>query len=122
MNAKKITQAFLSLCRLKKPADINDGLCYYWAYVAYKLFGGSLITVDSWGGHAFIKVNDLYYDSETPDGVEDWSKLPFFVFYDVSEEDARKQKPKAFARHWGSCGSNGWHDESIEELIVEATQ
>lgn len=118
MDAKKITQTFLSECGLNRPGDINWGFCYYWAYVAYKLFGGELVTVDYYGGHAFIKVNGLYYDSETPEGVENWSNLLFFQFYSVSEHDAIEQEPDDFVYHWGLVGSNGWCDETIEKIIA----
>lgn len=51
---------------------INWGWCYHWAYFAYCLYGGQLWSSKD---HAFIKINDLFYDSESPDGILDWRRL-----------------------------------------------
>lgn len=31
------------------------------------------------GGHFWVKLDDLHYDAECPDGVSDWRQLPFFL-------------------------------------------
>jgi hypothetical protein len=57
-------------------ATINKGECFLWAYLAYRLYKN----VELWdmGAHAFVrdKVTGKFYDSERPQGEEDWKDLP----------------------------------------------
>jgi len=59
-----------------RPSDINKGECFLWAYYAYRLYPN----VELWdmGAHAFVrdKVTGKFYDSERPNGEEDWQDLP----------------------------------------------
>ena len=104
MDLSDITDIFLKTKNLKLPKDINRGNCYRWAYVAYMLYGGDLISVERFGAHAFIKIGNKYYDSESPQGVEDWKHLPFFTkpsAVDVSDKDAIQLPPEKFQTYWG---------------------
>ncbi len=74
LNLSYINQVFFDHYRLKTPAAINKGWCFRWAYIAHCLYGGKLCSIFDY--HAFIKIDDLYYDSETLDGVSDWTELP----------------------------------------------
>ena len=55
---------------------INQAECFLWAYLAYRLYRN----VELWdmGAHAFVrdKVTGKFYDSERPQGEEDWKELP----------------------------------------------
>lgn len=55
---------------------INQGECFLWAYLAYRLYKD----VELWdmGSHAFVRSKNTgrFYDSERPQGVEDWKDLP----------------------------------------------
>lgn len=53
---------------------INEGRCWLWAYIAYRLYP----EVELWstGVHAFIRHQGKFYDSERPRGERDFNKLP----------------------------------------------
>lgn len=75
-------------------ATINCGNCEEFARDVICLMGGeSGSLVDVWNDeldetvndssnpkptHCFIRYRGKYYDSETPEGVRDWQKLPIF--------------------------------------------
>jgi hypothetical protein len=58
---------------LKFPAWINTGWCYYWALLAKLTFPEA----ELWSsvGHAFIKLNGRFYDSESPNGTDRATRL-----------------------------------------------
>jgi hypothetical protein len=57
-------------------SEINKGECFLWAYYAYRLYNN----LELWdmGSHAFVrdKVSGKFYDSERPQGEENWKDLP----------------------------------------------
>lgn len=57
--------------------NINHGYCFNWAFLAYRKHTEAVLcTVDTEEcGHAFIKLKNKYYDSETQQGVKDWRQL-----------------------------------------------
>lgn len=60
--------------------EINEGGCFEWATEVFALVQHAKI-VGKWhsgGYHAFIQFRKKYYDSETPQGVKDWRRLPYF--------------------------------------------
>lgn len=69
--------------------SINDGQCDRFAYRvvkripdAHELWDDDLQPpglFDGIGSHCFVEYEEKYYDSECPDGVDDWKELPFFV-------------------------------------------
>src|SRR5277367_4864929 len=56
------------------PATINCGNCMRWAYVCYRLF--DRIQLWTFGCHAFVQHDGLFYDSERLEGVKSWRDLP----------------------------------------------
>jgi hypothetical protein len=63
------------------PMDINFGDCCNWAYIAYKVFHKCNIELWStvnYGGHAFIKMDGKFYDSESLNGVTFFTELECF--------------------------------------------
>lgn len=61
------------------PQQINRGDCFNWAYVAYKNYDNVLLfTVEEYGGHAFAKIGNKYFDAESPYGELHWANLVFF--------------------------------------------
>ena len=68
-------------------ADLSQFLCYYWAYVFVGLYGGKFCslkiksdqdTVENFkhiSEHAFVKLNDKYYDSRNLNGVILWAEI-----------------------------------------------
>jgi len=64
---------------------INEGRCDYFASAVEQLVPSCDAT---WGpGHCFVRCDDRYYDSETPEGVEYPDQLPFFSRYQTYESD-----------------------------------
>lgn len=95
--------------RLYDPSDINYGDCYRWSFLAHRLHGGQLISVtitENNTSHAFLKIGDKYYDSETPQGIKNWRRLPYFdrtrdwyssrLTYKIKEHCSRI----SFRRYW----------------------
>jgi hypothetical protein len=60
-------------------SDINGGDCYNWAWIVHHLIPDAVLcTVRYYGGHAFVKIKNKYYDAEHTSGVIDWRKLNSF--------------------------------------------
>lgn len=100
-----ITQAMMIdpyFSYIKKPSDVNNGDCYYWAFVASQLYGGVLCSVRCrFGSHAFVKIDNKYYDSESPNGVNDWRDLIFFEnSRSINFNDCIEQSEKEFLDSW----------------------
>ena len=75
----KITVDIMSARNHGTPEQINCGDCWLWAIVAARLTGANLIAaLGNRNGHAFIKLNGIYYDAECPNGAYHWTSLPFF--------------------------------------------
>ena len=90
-------------------SGINYGNCYHWAYVAHLVTGGDLCS--SWG-HAFIKINGKYYDSECLHGANNWKKLR------AAQNDYRLSVYETcrFQKHWARVGANKWNKKLILEI------
>jgi hypothetical protein len=73
-------------------ADINAGLCDYWAEIAQRLLRRAGIDAETWSTstrerpdgeawypfHIFLKIGRKYYDAEAMGGVASYRDLPFF--------------------------------------------
>jgi len=74
LNVDFINKTFFK--EYKDVAVINQGECFLWAYIAYRLYKN----VELWDMecHAFVrdKVTGKFYDSERPLGEENWKDLP----------------------------------------------
>jgi hypothetical protein len=109
--------------RPKSVAGINNGLCYYWCFIAHQLVGGTLCSVSKNGRHAFLYKDDLFFDAEEPTGVKDWRMLPFFFgsrerFY---SKDLRSQTTTAFISYWATYGKYSF-DRSIVDQLMKSFQ
>jgi hypothetical protein len=80
-----ITDAIIELVRAYgySAEEINDGQCWDFAEDLQKLFpegevqdNRTLTGRDEGWDHAFFRLDGRYYDSETPNGVDDWMQLP----------------------------------------------
>lgn len=82
MNNSNITRALLQALNWKysihNVKKINNGNCFHWAAIAHKAYGVELYEVFDYYGHAFVKHNDKYYDSEAPFGRDHWFQLPLY--------------------------------------------
>jgi hypothetical protein len=93
-----ITRHFFSHIDVK---EINFGECYHWAYCAYKVF--HKCNIELWssvvqGGHAFIKMNGKFYDSESPQGVDSYTDLEYYKR--GFESKAKAQALEEFKAYW----------------------
>lgn len=90
------------------PRLINCGDCYNWAYIAYISYNRvKLFTIDEYGGHAFIKINNKYFDSESPQGIIDWTQLKILrLMGDIRQMYPRQQALDEFLRYWRVEGKN----------------
>lgn len=58
------------------PRLINSGNCYNWALIAHQNYNNvKLFTVDDFGGHAFVKIGQNYFDAQDSLGVPHWTWL-----------------------------------------------
>jgi hypothetical protein len=101
------------------PAEINHGRCFQWSYYAFCMFDGVTLcdtdlnrSVDS---HAFVKYHDRYYDSETLQGVYDFTQMPAVTY---TSQKLVIHTPESFKDLWVSqtyrfCIS--W--ETMEEFV-----
>jgi 3'-phosphoadenosine 5'-phosphosulfate sulfotransferase (PAPS reductase)/FAD synthetase len=85
---------------------INEGECFIWAYIAYHLYED--VELWSFGNHAFVKYHGKFYDSERPNGEDEWEDLPATNFGKgcgcwSCTKPARKVTPNLFKddKHWG---------------------
>jgi hypothetical protein len=69
-------------------AELFNNLCFYWAYVYFRVYGGQLMSYmmkkgsmekvfnpDDWLNHAFVEKDGKYYDARHTTGVEHASLL-----------------------------------------------
>lgn len=91
MNMSPITELILADYRKRQfitkpqPSDINTGDCTLWAMMAQKMYGGQMFYCHDmdffYGGHCFLKLNNLFFDSESPYGISDWRELEYFKLH-----------------------------------------
>ncbi len=101
-----VTKIFLYYSKLDKKEYlkkyINDGDCFLWANLAYHLHIETILcTVDY---HAFIKYKDRFYDSDRPQGIKNYEKLPTLKDSNLKDNRIPKYKEfksqKDFANYW----------------------
>lgn len=94
LDARLITETFFSNIKTQM---INRGNCYVWAYYAYLIFDDvklcSLLCNgrDKYPSHAFVKVNDKFYDSEAPDGIILATDLLIHRIWKDSNDNAERE-------------------------------
>jgi hypothetical protein len=89
------------------PHLINRGNCFNWAYIAYMNYDNTkLYSVDEYGGHAFVKIGNRYFDAENPRGVEHWAHLVSIMdMYDTYIEPI-EQPIREFLSYWYENGKH----------------
>lgn len=110
INPNKLTTFICNTFKCKNAKDINCGHCFWWAFTFFKLYGGQLFTVQDFGSHAFIKYNNKFYDSETPNGCLDWRKLKSYYWPPECNKTVMRTHPLnmaipmseyQFKKYWG---------------------
>lgn len=82
--------------------DVNGGDCYNFAALAYiylKNYNPKLFSTNFYGGHAFIKINSKYYDSEHINGVSSINLLDS-DYKNWSEDRFDILKFSDFCKYW----------------------
>lgn len=80
------------------PSHINNGFCHPYAVKLKEKLKekglDSLVHEKELNGipHSFIEFQGLFYDSETPNGIKNWEKLP--VFLPLKPEPIKEVKRK----------------------------
>jgi hypothetical protein len=129
MNLQHITDAYIKNYRhrLSRAWEINTGNCFRYAMIVHQLYGGILWTVDVhdrednyYGSHAFIKIDNRFYDAETAiDGVVDWELFPYFERLKSSEVInveyiIRKHSSiRDFKKHWQPTKKESKADQKL---------
>jgi hypothetical protein len=105
------------------PEFINYGQCFMWAYLAHKTFKG----VQLWDTpyHAFVRYGKKFYDSENPQGVEDWRDLRACRW--SYQHQPIKRSNKSFRLNWRGQTrrfKTNWKklDEQAKEVLVKNGQ
>ena len=95
LDANLITKLFFS--NVLSPRDINNGDCFRWAYLAWCLYPD----VELWTNpnHAWVKYQDKFYDSETPNGVDDWTDLPTCAMWNKEPRQVSVEQFKSVWRY-----------------------
>lgn len=93
---------------------INCGHCYHWCYIAYRIYGGSLWY--NWG-HAFLKLNGKFYDSESLYGVKDLFSLKANKSPRYSSK--RSNTIKEFKEYWDVRGAFGWNQKLVDKALKD---
>lgn len=115
MNLGLVTKVFLDInFDLKEDADasvVNCGWCFHWAYVAYKLCGGTLCTifVNDEPYHAVLKLDGKYHDAvNSKVGEEDFRELRWALDYHPNwrwripgELKIIEESEEEFINRWG---------------------
>jgi len=94
-----INRHFLACLQGAPVSKINQGHCYRWAYLAHTLHGAKLYSNYY---HAFIKIEDHFYDAEMIHGVKSWRSLPFFQKHKKCTTKVECHKDIIdFSKSWG---------------------
>jgi hypothetical protein len=97
--------------------EINQGLCMAWAYVAYFLYEDVFLISNRF--HAWAKQGNLYFDSESPEGIKNWKKLecnvecwsPGVKTYRYTDIERFKHKWKGNRIDWS------WFESKAQKLL-----
>ena len=94
-------------------SQLNENLCYYWAYVFSKVIGGHLCSFrmtreakintqfDKISEHAFVQLDNKFYDSRHLGGV-DWAADLYPNDFDLSDYTVVEySSDDAFLSDWG---------------------
>jgi|CXWL01.1.fsa_nt_gi hypothetical protein len=108
---------------IHEPSTINYGHCYNWAFAAY-LYYKDKKTVSLWSDlesyHAFIKIDQKFYDAESPKGVYDQLDLQCYVraHWNRDRFIFDKMDEIYFRHYWGRRGRCGFmpYDTFVKAL------
>lgn len=89
-NLSIFSKIIRSSYKLRSNDDINSGYCYIWAFLVRNSFPEAQICMTPF--HAFIKLNDKYYDAEHYKGVKNWKIIGIKYYENVSKYSISRNK------------------------------
>lgn len=117
-NANFITEVFFPYEWTHKLfSSINTGRCYDWAYIAFCLWPN--VTLWTTECHAWVEVDGLFYDSETPNGHLDHKKLRCNEYWPGRSTKPTSMSPENFKEFWNENGGGRKHhwNELHQEML-----
>jgi len=103
MDLRRFRDVFLKVTESKSPWIWANGQCYIYAMVFYEVVGGRLVsylTHNNTQGHAFIENNGKFFDSEYPEGIENWKKLKPYLKRSSSKKITIHESKDSFVNIW----------------------
>ena len=103
MDELRFRDIFLKVTDSKSPWFWANGQCYIYAMVFHQLVGGRLVsylTHNNTQGHAFIEKNGKFFDSEYPDGVENWKHLKPYLKRASDKKITKHKNLSTFEEIW----------------------
>jgi hypothetical protein len=91
---------------------INNGRCYKWAYIAARLYSDVMIWSNM--SHAFVEIDGLFYDAESPNGVLELESLNCNHRRGIDRDDSWVQTLEELVEYWEDHGKTGF--DNVDEL------
>jgi hypothetical protein len=111
---ERFTNRYMERMGHSNPADINYGECFIWAWLVHqylKVRGipSELVSCVSHGGHAWVEIGGVGYDSEHLEGCPSEYLICDFVESDDDDDvEVEIMDEKEFFDHWVMNGAAGW--------------
>lgn len=110
ITAQDVTRTILELVKgwNEDPKEINSGCCGEFSHAIWETLGRNDDIQTWWGddpgvikffngkpydsyGHSFVSFQGMFYDAECPNGVDNPTKLPFYIREDKIAKVERKR-------------------------------
>lgn len=96
-----------------KPWSINRGWCYQFALVLARLHADKGVKLHTTVGHAWIEIDGVFYDSDTPQGTTE----PLCSYYEPEQLSMQN-----FEEFWYSRGGSGPVNWDVIEEVIDIFQ
>lgn len=111
-------------------SDLSKYLCYYWAYVFYKIYGGKLCSIkikpelknerdiENIYEHAFVKKNDVLFDSRYLNGINSLQDfLPNTQEFNLNDYTLKEyDNDTDFLNDWQVLDQKEKYDKTITKI------
>lgn len=127
----RFTKNYLKREGYSHPTTINNGECFIWAWHVYHFLKSrgienvELVTCESFGGHAWVEINGLAYDSEHTDGIDPDDLIYELDDGDEDEPEVYPMTEVSFFHHWvnyGCCGYRMVDIDFMKTLLMSIVQ
>ncbi len=96
-----VTEWMMDRYNICSPGNINWGYCFIWAYLVWSLWPHGGVTFKTSTGHVVVKWNNLYFDSENPNGTKNVNNIDGFG----QGRAAKHVDINIMAMYWSRCGT-----------------